>query len=504
MAQGASSSRVTNIWTNLTPGQRMVIIGTAGAIVAAIIIAGLVGSRAGYSALYSGLAPEEAGQVIERLDQRKIPYRLTGGGGTIMVPTRSVYSARIELASDGIPRSGTVGFEVFDKSVFGMTEFLQKVNYRRAIEGELSKTITQMEEAQAARVHIVVPERTLFRDAEKAATASVVIRINPAHKLSPKQVEGIAYLVASSVEGLEPEWVTILDSRGTLLSRGFPDHKGQPADRLEVIKSVETYLENKAQSLLDEVLGPGRSVVRVSADLNLERIDRNTESYDPESAVVISEERMESAEGESGGRTESSVTNYEFDRSIENIAAEVGNIERLSVALTIDGTYETETSAEGEVTKQFIPRSDEELGKLAGIVKSAVGFDTKRGDYFEVANMAFDRSFFEDEQDDLGSIMRMQFYFSLARKGAYLAGAIIALLIIVKLVKKSAAIIGAASRRTIDIRPGTYVNNQPGAGSDVQPGELNPQQVVAGIVNLTSKNPVGAAGVLRSMMGEGE
>lgn len=504
MAQGASSSRVINIWTNLTPGQRMVIIGTVGAVVAALIIAGLVGSRAGYSVLYSGIAPEEAGQVLERLDQRKIPYRLTAGGGTIMVPTRSVYSARIELAGDGIPRGGTVGFEVFDKSVFGMTEFLQKVNYRRAIEGELSKTITQMEEAQAARVHIVVPERTLFRDAERAATASVVIKTNPAHNLSPKQVEGIAYLVASSVEGLEPECVTILDSRGTLLSKGFPNHRGEPADRLEVIQSVETYLENKAQSLLDEVLGPGRSVVRISADLNLERIDRNTESYDPESAVVISEERTESAEGESGGRTESSVTNYEFDRSIENIATEVGNIERLSVALTIDGTYETETSAEGEVSKQFIPRSDEEMGKLAGIVKSAVGFDARRGDYFEVANMAFDRSFFEDEQDDLGSIMRMQFYFSLARKGAYLAGAIIALLIIIKLVKKSAAIIGAAGRRTIDMRPGTYMNTQPGARGDVQPGELNPQQVVDGIVNLTSKNPVGAAGVLRSMMGEGE
>jgi flagellar M-ring protein FliF len=478
----------------------MVIIGTVGAIVAALVIAGIVGSRAGYSVLYSGLAPEEAGQVLERLDQRKIPYRLSGGGGTIMVPTRHVYSARVELASDGIPRSGTVGFEVFDKSVFGMTEFLQKVNYRRAIEGELSKTIMQMEEAQGARVHIVVPERTLFKDNERAATASVVIKTNPAHKLTAKQIEGIAYLVASSVEGLEPDRVTILDSRGTLLSRGFPDHNGEPSDRLEVVKSVETYLETKAQTLLDEVLGPGRSVVRVSADLNLERIERNTQRYDPESGVVISEERMETAEGESGGRTESSVTNYEFDRAIENIATEVGNIVRLSVALTVDGTYETETTPEGEVTKQFIPRSEAELRQLAGLVKSAVGFDTGRGDYFEVANIAFDRSFLEDEQDDLAKVMRMQFYFSLAKKGAYLAGAIIALLMIVKLAKKSAAIIGAASIRSIDIRSGA----QAAPGGAPSPGELSPQQVVEGIVNLTSKNPVGAAGVLRSMMGEGD
>ncbi len=502
MADGASGLRFKNMWISMSPGQQMVVIGTIAAVVAAVIIGGIVGSRAGYSVLYSGLAAEDAGQILEKLDQMKTPYRITAGGSTIMVPKGSVYSARIELASDGIPSSGTVGFEVFDKSVFGMTEFLQKVNYRRAIEGELAKTITQMEEAQAARVHIVVPERTLFRDDERPATASVVIKTNAAHKLSGNQIEGIAYLVASSVEGLDPDRVTILDSRGTLLSRGFPDHRTEPSDRLGLIQSVEGYLQTKAQSLLEEVLGPGRSVVRVSADLNLERIERSTEKYDPESAVVISEERMETSEGEGDGRSESSVTNYEFDRSVESIASEVGNIERLSIAVMVDGTYETTTTRGGAIRREFVPRPDDEIRKLAGIVKSAVGFEAGRGDEFEIANIAFDRTFLEEEEKDMGKIMRMQFYFSLAKKGGYLAGAIFLLLMLVKLVKKSAAILGAASRGAIDFRAGS--ESEPTGGLESIPGQPNPRHVTNGVLHMTSRNPASAAGVIRSMMGEGE
>jgi flagellar M-ring protein FliF len=178
MAEPTGSSRLTGVWTNLTEGQRLIVGGTVLAVVIAIVVGVVIVSRAGYSVLYSGLAPAEAGQVVEKLEQRDIPYRLAGGGGTVLVPSGRVYSARIELASEGLPQSGTVGFEIFDKTVFGMTEFLQKVNYRRALEGELAKTIGQMEEVEGVRVHIVVPERTLFRESDRPATASVVIKAN--------------------------------------------------------------------------------------------------------------------------------------------------------------------------------------------------------------------------------------------------------------------------------------------------------------------------------------
>jgi flagellar M-ring protein FliF len=474
----------------------MIVMGTAGAVVVAVIVGGVIASRAGYSTLYSGLSPEEAGQVIEKLEQRNISYRLAGGGGTVLVPTGEVYSARIELASEGLPRSGSVGFELFDKTVFGMTEFLQKVNYRRALEGELAKTIGQMQEVEGVRVHIVVPERTLFRDDEQEATASVVLRANPARRLSGKNIEGIAYLVASSVEGLEPERVTILDSRGTLLSKGFSQGQSDPGDGLELKKAVEVYLEEKAQTLLDNVLGPGKSVVRIAAHLNLERIERNEERWDPESAVIRSEERSESSDEETGGRTETSVTNYELDRTVESIAGEIGNIERLSVAVMVDGTYETAEEEGAERT--FVPRSDEELSKIAGIVKSAVGFDRNRQDYFEIASIAFDRSFLEDQEQGMEKMLRMQFYFDIAKKAGYLLAGAFALIMILRMVKKAAGIIGAASRRSLDVTAGGPERGMPGGGASEADG------VAARIAGIAASNPDQAAGVLSTMVGEGK
>jgi flagellar M-ring protein FliF len=501
MAQGADESRLKNLWINLTPSQRLMLGGTILAILVVVIVGALIFSRAGYSVLYSGLEPAEAGRVVEKLEQRGISYRLGGGGSTVMVPTGKVYLARIELASEGLPQSGTVGFEIFDKTVFGMTEFLQKVNYRRALEGELAKTISQMEEVEGVRVHIVVPERTLFRDQDEPATASVVIRTNAARTLSRRHIEGIAYLVASGVEGLEPDMVTILDSTGNLLSKAYSRGHAQAGDGLELKQQVEVYLEDKAQTLLDGVLGMGKSVVRVSAVLNMERIDRSTERFNPESAVVISEERMENSDGGTGGSSETSVTNYEFDRTVETIAGEVGNIERLSVAVMVDGTYETGGAGAG-ATRRFTPRSDDELAKIAGIVKSAVGFDDTRNDYFNIASIAFDRSFLEEAEQGMEKVLKMQFYLAIARKAAYLGGLILGLIIILKLAKKAGAVIGAASRGPI---PGKRIDMIAGGGLPSSGSRVSNQtsEIAAHIAGLASQNPDQAAGVISSMVGGG-
>ena len=504
MAETAGNSRLGNMWANLTPGQRMMIGGTVLAVVVAVIVGGVIASRAGYSTLYSGLSPEEAGLVVQELDARKIPYRLTGGGSSIQVPSSQVYSARIGLASEGFPRSGTVGFEIFDGNLFGMTDFLQKVNYRRALEGELAKTISQMQEVDGVRVHIVIPERPLFKEDEQPATASVVIKNNPARSLTGRQIEGIAYLVASSVEGLEPSRVTILDSRGTLMSRGFPDAEGEPGNQLELAQSVETYLESKAQTLLDEVLGPGKSVVRVSAVLNFRRIESSTETYDPETAVVRSEERIETTQGESGDRSETSVTNYEMGRTVESIADEVGNIERLSVAVMVDGKYEETTDQYGEVTTQFVQRPASELQTLAGIVRSAVGVNESRGDYFEIATIAFDRTYLEEQQLGMEKFMKMQFYMSLAKKGIYAAVIFFAIFMIVKLVKKAARVIEEASKALPQAAPRTQHQvpaAQPGAEKAAR--APTPATVGAGL-DYAVENPKETASLIKSMMEEGE
>jgi flagellar M-ring protein FliF len=351
------------------------------------------------------------------------------------------------------------------------------------------------------RVHIVIPERTLFREDDQPATASVVLRTNPARNLTRRHIEGIAYLVASGVDGLEPDRVTILDSKGTLLSKGFPDTPGQAADGLELRRQVETYLEDKAQTLLDGVLGLGKSVVRVSAVLNLERIERSVERFDPESAVVRSEERIESGNGTPGGSSETSVTNYEFDRTVESIAAEVGNIEKLTIAVMVDGTYESVGDGGEGSTTRFIPRPDDELQKIAGIVKSAIGFDSRRDDYFEIASIAFDRTFLEEEQKGMEKMLRMQFYMSLARKGAYIGGLLLALILVLKLVKRTAGIIGAVSRRSLDLTAGGPAGLPVGAG-DTVPSEAS--HIAARIASLAAQDPDRAAGLISSMVEGGE
>jgi flagellar M-ring protein FliF len=280
-----------------------------------------------------------------------------------------------------------------------------------------------------------------------------------------------------------------------LLSRGFPDGQGQATDGLELKKTVEAYLEDKAQTLLDGVLGPGKSVIRISALLNLERIERSIERFDPESAVVRSEERSEGDGGDGGSRSETSVTNYELDRTVE-----VGNIERLSVAVMVDGTYQSATGGAVGATKQFVPRSDEELAKIAGIVKSAVGFDGQRNDYFEIASIAFDRTFLEEEEQGMQKMLRMQFYLSIARKAAYLGGLILALILVLKLVKKTAAIIGAASRGRIDLTAGGAPLGTGAGGQSVR----GSNEVAAQIANLATQNPDQAAGLIRAMVSEGE
>jgi len=504
MAEFTGNSRLKNMWANLTPGQRTMLIGTALAVVVVIIVGGILASRAGYATLYSGLSPEEAGLVVQELDGRKIPYRITGGGSSIQVPTSQVYSARITLASEGLPRSGKVGFEIFDGNLFGMTDFLQKVNYRRALEGELAKTISQMHEVDGVRVHIVIPERPLFKEDEQPATASVVIKCNPARKPSKSQIEGIAYLVASSVEGLEPDRVTILDSRGAIMSRGFPDGDGKPGNQLELTQSVETYLESKAQTLLDEVLGPNKSVVRISAALNFRRIESSTETYDPETSVVRSEERIETTEGESGNRSETSVTNYEMGRTVESIANEVGNIKKLSVAVMVDGMYEENVGRGGEVTRTFVPRTDAELQTIAGVVRSAVGVDQTRGDYFEIASIAFDRTYLEEQERGMEKFMKMQFYMSLAKKGIYAAIILVAILMIVKLVKKVARVIEEASRALPQAAP--RMQHQVSAvqqGAQKQARAEAPATPGAGL-NYAVENPKQTASLIKSMMEEGE
>jgi len=440
----------------MSPSQVMMLFGViAGTIVGIILMVGWLGEVT-YSRLYSDLDEAEAGEIVNYLNDNKIPFKLSSNGTAIEVPSNEVYSARISLASSGLPRSGSIGYSLFDQNNLGMTDFLQNLNFRRALEGELTRTITQLNEVQSARVHIVMPKDRLFKEDKQEASASVLLKLAGNNGVSKRQIAGISHLVAASVEGLKPGNIAIIDYDGNLLSSGRDEDPvaGLSSSQLDVRKNVEDYLQDKSQSLLDGVLGAGRSIVRVTADLDFQQLERTSETFDPNTPSVRSEERTktsnsnsdksdETAESSEEGSSETTVTNYELNKTVEHIINAVGGIERLSVAVMVDGSYQDVENEAGEIESVYQPRPQEDLDRIAAIVKSAVGFDPQRNDQLEIVNTPFDRRDLETDREALDSMYLREFYLDLAKKIGLVLLALLGLFILKKKSKKLFTALGA-------------------------------------------------------------
>ena len=403
-----------------------------------------------YGVLYSDLDPQESGEIAAELKEMGVSYELTDGGKTIKIPSGDVYQTRITLASQGMPTGGSAGYSIFDKTNLGMTDFIQKVNYRRALEGELARTISNLEEIRAARVHIVIPEKRLFQEDQKEPTASVVLKLSGAGSLTKRQMYGIKHLVASSVEGLMAENITIVDNWGNLLTspQGSDPMVALSATQLELKKTVESYLENKAHSLLASALGNSRAVVKIDAELDFDQVSKTMESFDPDQVAIRSEERLETAMADSsigtdtslaGGSeiTERVITNYEVSKSVQSVASSVGNIKRLSIAILVDGSYEEVEDPEGVIEKEYIPRDSTELAQLSAIVKRAVGFDDTRDDEISIVNIPFDTSDLEQQQMEMQKMDQMNFYIEVGKKVLIFLGILIAFLYVRSKLKKA-------------------------------------------------------------------
>jgi flagellar M-ring protein FliF len=374
-----------------------------------------------YLPLYTQMAPADAGEVIAALDARKIPYRLSSNGSTIMVPRDKIYTTRIDLATQGLPNGGGIGFELFDNLKLGMTEFAQTVNYQRALQGELVRTINGLSEVESSRVHLVMPEKSLFIEDESPASASVILKLKGGRFLTKDQVKGIVNLVSSSVSQLPPEKVTVVDSNGKLLA-GHEDPNGLGGisnDQLEFQARVEHGFETRVTSMLENVLGKEKAIVRVAADLDFIRQEKTEELYLPDNQVVRSKQNYNEASnratngpagipglaanitqgqaGKAGSATSDgfrktdSTTNYEIGKVTSHQVMPIGKLQRLSVAVVVDGSYENAPAeTEGEAPKlTYVPRTDEEMAKLRNIVMRAVNFDSARGDQVEVVNISF-------------------------------------------------------------------------------------------------------------------
>jgi flagellar M-ring protein FliF len=359
--------------------------------------------------LFTDLSTEDSSSIIKDLERQAIPYELKNDGAVIMVPKDKVTRLRMHLAEGGLPKGGGVGYEIFDKSdALGTTSFVQNINHLRALEGELARTIRAIDRIQAARVHLVLPERPLFSRETPEPSASIVVRVRGA--LEPQQIRAIRHLVASAVSGLKPQRVSIVDETGQLLADGEAgDNENVAGD--ERRNAFEKRLRSEVEAIVSSVVGAGRARVQLSADFDYNRITQTSDKFDPEGRVLRStqtrEESSQTAEnngqvtvgnelpgsqrpdGASAAKDQSKKTeetnNYEISHTTKTEVTEAGRVNRISVAVLVDGAYTK--NEKGELVYQ--ERGKDQLERIATLVRSAIGFDQKRGDQVEVVNLKF-------------------------------------------------------------------------------------------------------------------
>ncbi len=361
--------------------------------------------------LFTDLTFEDSASIVKDLERQGIPYELKNDGAIVLVPKDRVPRLRMKLAEAGLPKGGGVGYEIFDKSdVLGATSFVQNINHLRALEGELARTIRAIDRVQAARVHLVLPERPLFSRDKAEASASIVLKVRGA--LEPQQVRAIRHLVASAVNGLKPERVSIVDEAGRLLANGAVADNGQGVGADERQAVYERRLREQIEGIVSSVVGPGRARVQLTADFDFNRVTQTSEKYDPEGRVMRSSQTREESSGTGDGREgqvsvgnelpgaqrqgdaaanreqsrkSEEIVNYEISRSTKTEVTEGGRINRVSVAVLVDGSYSK--NDKGETV--YAPREKEEIDRIAALVRSAIGFDQKRGDQVEIVNLRF-------------------------------------------------------------------------------------------------------------------
>lgn len=434
-------NQISSMFNRYTLAQRSVIVTLFIGMLSAIIALVVWANRPEYELLFTDIDPSTASKMVGDLKSQKVKYRLENGGKTILIPTESVSEWRLKFTEQGYIGDMITGYEIFDNSEIGMTTFKQKLNMRRALEGELTRTINQFPGVINSRVHLALPEEKLF-EKEKDGKASVVLYVPPGVILDVEQVKGISALVANSVDGINPDGVVVVDSEGILLSdsKGEQAVMGSTGNQWDLKNSVESRLQMKAQDILDGVLGYQNSIAKVSVNLNFEKIERTTEAFDPDKVVILSEERQtESSFGQDSAKydKENVLTNYELNKTVEHYVSPTGDISRITVAVLVNGTYINEEDEEGNTQKVYQARSDVELNQISDLVKSSVGFMEERGDVIEVENIRFDRSAFDEDMEYFEKAETRAMWASVINKGLLLVSVLVALFVMRTLFKKT-------------------------------------------------------------------
>ena len=459
--------QIGNIWNGISLSHKFIMIMMTMGFIGGIIGVTQWARKPDFALLYGELGPKESGEIVDLLKEDNVPFQIRGNGSAIAVPSEKVHEMRLKLAGKGLPREES-GYELLDKVGFGTSDFVQRVNYRRAVQGELAKTIRHLDYVEWAQVHLALPEGSLFVEDEKSATASVILKLKSrsAGVLRPEQVACIVHLVSAGVEGLKPENVTITDTRGNLLSKKeLPSSMiGASNDQLEMKKKIEDYFVAKAQDLLEKIVGGGKSVVRVSADLDFKHVDEKLVEFDPERRVpkvqtvttrvsggapfsgggvpgmqanLMSQSGIIQSVGSSENE-ETAQTQYELSKTERIIADHGASLKRLSVAVLVDGMYEDQKAEGGKIQKVYSQRNKDDMTRIAALVKQALGIDesNNRNDTFEIQNVQFYEPSFEQEEASLKKEQQKEFMLKMAKNGSLAITVLVFLLFVMRSMKK--------------------------------------------------------------------
>ncbi len=397
-----------------------------------------------YGYLFTQLSSGDAAEIVKTLKEKNISYEIEDGN--VKVPNSKVHELRLEMAASGLPKGDGVGFEIFNEQKLGTSEFVQEMNLKRALQGELARTISQISVVENARVHLVMPRKALFKEDEEEASASVVVRLKAGDKMTAGQIKSVVHLTASAIEGLVPGRVTVIDTAGNLLSRSINEAEAIFGETpIEFKSRMESDMSRRIEDMLSRVVGIGKVTAKVSVELDLERQEKHEEIFDPDQTVVRSERRLtenrqtkERGEGgvpgvqsnlpeetaEEGGSKQSASTarnrdliNYEINKVVRHSVKSAGEVKKLSVAVLVDGSYETTQDAEGNTQDKYIERSQKEIDQIRELVKQMVGFVEARGDSIEVTNIPFATELVEEEEPLIGFTQRYDFIPDLVRYG---------------------------------------------------------------------------------------
>lgn len=410
-------AQIQDFFGGLTPIKRMSLMASVGVGLAAIATIILMSSGSDYAAVSNNVPPEQIPTVLNILREKNIPYRVEDENGTILVPKSFLHSTQMTIMSEvGSGRIGNIGLELFDKSDLGASTYEQKVNFQRALQGELSRAINSLDPVNRSKVILALPKKKVFFEEGAKPSASVVVELHPGHRLNEEQVRGIVHLVANAVEGMEPGGVSVVDSRGKVLSKKYDPSVAGSAQLMDIKKKVDSHFEERIESILARVVGEGKVIARVNTTLNPQRVSMVKEEVDPDRTAVRSIMTQEEASngnrsnptGVPGARAnipgadeagrvqfnqdvnrETKTTNYAVPKTVKNIVESAGTISKVSVAVMVDGVYQDITDADGKVNKQWAPRDEEELQRFETLIKNVIGFDSNRGDSISMESFKF-------------------------------------------------------------------------------------------------------------------